>query len=99
MISYASVGQFCCEDIRLIENYDKAVSDSKMWVCHHRLETHRRNGKLRKYPLSQWDLKKFGLYRKRPASELVFLTYSEHGKLHQRLWHSVYKRNKNYNTK
>ena len=30
MISYASVGQFCCEDIRLIENYDKAVSDSKM---------------------------------------------------------------------
>ena len=30
MISYASVCQFCCEDIRLIDNYDKAISDSKM---------------------------------------------------------------------
>ena len=31
MISYASVGKFYCEDIRLIDNYDKAISDSKMW--------------------------------------------------------------------
>ena len=30
MISYASVYQFCCEDISLIENYDKAISDIKM---------------------------------------------------------------------
>ena len=31
---------------------------------------------------SRDDLKKFGLYYKRPASELIFLTPSEHQRLH-----------------
>ena len=40
--------KFCCENISLIENYDKAISDEKrLWCCHHRLETHTSEGERR----------------------------------------------------
>lgn len=67
----------CCEDISLIENYDKMIKDENNkygWVCHHKLEI-----ELNK---SRQELKDLNLYYHRPASELIFLPYSEHSKLH-----------------
>ena len=77
MINECNAKNFCCEDLSLIENYDKAIADTtQMWDCHHRGEV------LPCGRFSQDDLKKFGLYYKRPASELIFLTHSEHRRLH-----------------
>lgn len=77
MISERCAKQYCCEDLSLIENYDKAIADTKQtWHCHHRGEI---------LPCGRYtpdDLKKFGLYLKRPATELIFLTKSEHKSLH-----------------
>ena len=43
-----NVKKFCCEDISKIENYAAAIADTtQTWECHHRMETHRRNGKER----------------------------------------------------
>lgn len=76
MIS-GSVLKFCCEDISLIENYKEARYDtSQIWECHHRLEI--QGDKI----LSMQDLKEMGLYYNRPASELIFLTRSEHRSIH-----------------
>ena len=34
-----------CSDYRKIENYEKAIDDTtKVWQCHHRLETHFSDG-------------------------------------------------------
>lgn len=84
MISYKYVSKFCCEDISLIENYDKAIADEKRWECHHRLETHDENGNLRLIEdrLFREDLKDLGLYYYRPASELIFMAKSDHVRLH-----------------
>lgn len=72
------VKKYCCEDISNIENYDKAIADTtKVWECHHKFET---MCPLR--PMSVEKLKEQGLYYNRPASELIFLTKSEHRKLH-----------------
>ena len=72
-----SYKKFCCEDPSLIENYDRAIADTtQTWEIHHRGEI------LPCGRFSRDDLKKFGLYYKRPASELIFLTPSEHQRLH-----------------
>ena len=72
---YKRFKKYCCEDISLIENYDKAVNDTtQTWCCHHKLEI-----ELLKKPS---ELIEMGLYFDRPASELIFLTRSEHIKLH-----------------
>ena len=72
---YKRFKKYCCEDISLIENYEKAVNDkTQTWCCHHKLEI-----ELLKKPS---ELKEMGLYFDRPASELIFLTRSEHIKLH-----------------
>ena len=77
MITIETVQNYCREDISLIENYDKAVSDkTQYWHCHHRLEI--QGDKV----YSSKELKKMGLYFHRPACELIFLTCSEHSKLH-----------------
>ena len=82
MISVKKVKRYCCEDISNIENYEKAVNDTtQVWECHHRMETHRRNGTKRKFILSRELLKEWGVYYNRPASELIFLTHSEHSAL------------------
>lgn len=66
---------FCSESISEIENYDLALSDKdNTWDIHHRLET--------ELNLSKKELIDNGLYYNRPASELIFLTRSEHVKLH-----------------
>ena len=70
---------YCCEDLSLIENYDKAISDvTQTWRCHHRLEI-QDEGKVIYTPK---QLENLGLYYNRPASELIFLTLSEHNTLH-----------------
>ena len=77
MINEGTVKKFCCEDISLIENYDIAVADTtQTWHCHHRGEV------LPCGRFSRDDLKKFGLYFNRPASELIFLTPFAHRQLH-----------------
>lgn len=69
--------KFCCEDLSLVENYDNAINDkTQTWHCHHRLEI--QGDKI----FSIKDLISQGLYYNRPASELIFLTKSEHMKLH-----------------
>lgn len=77
MISENWVKQYCCEDISLIENYDKAINDNtQTWDCHHRGEI---------LPCGRFttnDLKKFNLYYNRPTNELIFLTLKEHRSLH-----------------
>lgn len=78
MINEIYARQYCREDISKIENYEHAArDDSQVWDCHHRGEI---------LPCGRFsirDLKKFGLYWHRPASELVFLTRAEHTKLHR----------------
>ena len=77
MINEYCAKKFCSDDISLIENYQLAVNDhTQTWDCHHRGEI------LPCGRFSRDDLKKFGLYYKRPASELIFLTHSEHRSLH-----------------
>lgn len=77
MISEKNAKLYCKDDISLIENYELAIKDTKqIWHCHHRGEI------LACGRYTQNDLKKFGLYWKRPACELIFMTISEHSKLH-----------------
>lgn len=79
MISKNSISKFCCEDVSLIENYFAAIADAdNMWECHHRGEI---------LPCGRFsikDLKSFGLYYGRPASELIYLRYDAHKRLHNR---------------
>ena len=73
MIDKKRAIKYCKNDISLIENYDKAIADnSRVWHCHHRRET----------IFSRKDLIEIGEYYNRPACELIFLTKSEHMKLH-----------------
>lgn len=66
-----------CADYTKIENYEKAINDdSQMWHCHHRLEIHE------DYTNSVKHLKMMNLYYNRPPEELIFLTNSEHMRLH-----------------
>ena len=77
MICEETAKKYCSEDISLIENYALAIADTtQIWDCHHRAEI------LPCGRFSPNDLNKFGLYYNRPASELIFLTHSEHSRLH-----------------
>ena len=79
MISERYARKYCKEDISLIENYDKAINDNtQKWHCHHRGEI------LPCGVYSPEDLNKFGLYWKRPSRELIFMTLTEHNKLHRK---------------
>ena len=63
-----------CKDYKNIENYEKAKADNfKGWNCHHR----------KGVDIPREELKALGMYYNRPASELIFLTISEHSRLHQ----------------
>ena len=76
---------YFCSNPKAIENYGFAISDEKhMWECHHRLETHFSDGteRPRDAQLSQAELIALGMYYNRPPKELIFLTKSEHRKLH-----------------
>lgn len=76
---------FCIsEETEEIENYKVAKeNDFKGWCIHHRLETHNSDGEKRIVNLTVKELKELGMYFNRPAKELIFLTRSEHSKLHK----------------
>ena len=75
MISETHAKKFCEEDISLIENYEQAVNDkNNKWDCHHRLGEQYS----RKYLIEN------GLYKKRPASELIFILEEEHRRFHNK---------------
>ena len=76
---------YCKDDIALIENYDKAISDSEQtWHCHHRKEI----------ITSKKELIENNEYFNRPANELIFLTHSEHNSLHKKGKHRSYETKK-----
>lgn len=79
MIFLINVKKYCCDDYKLIENYEKAMSDTKYkWHCHHRLEIDE-NGTVIN---TKTDLIQKGLYWKRPHTELIFVRSDKHHKLH-----------------
>lgn len=81
MISIRCAKEKCKDDISLIENYYEAVNDqTQKWVCHHRRELNDDGS----FAYSVKDLIAMGLYYKRSAEELIFLTWSEHSTLHNK---------------
>ena len=75
--------KYYCDNIENVENYEQAKSDNfKGWCCHHRLETHNSDGERRLVDITQKELIALGLYFHRPADELIFMTTSEHRRLH-----------------
>lgn len=77
MINEERAKAYCCEDISLIENYEQAVADqTRIWHCHHRLEI---QGQFKN---SKKLLIRCGLYYGVPAWQLVFMTHTEHIRLH-----------------
>ena len=74
MINFKYEKKYCCEDAYLIDNYEQAVKDKQFWDCHHRLETD--------LGLSADELKEQDKYFNVPASELIFMTRSDHLRLH-----------------
>lgn len=65
-----------CSDYKNIENYEIAVNSEKKYHLHHKLEI--QGDKV----LSRQTLKEMDLYFHRPSNELIFLTETEHRKLH-----------------
>ena len=79
MINKATVSSYCKDDIRLIENYEKAIADPyTVWHCHHRLEL-TLDGQ---YAASKADLIRMDMYYCRPHFELILMPPTEHNKLH-----------------
>ena len=77
MINERKVKKYCKEDISKIKNYDKAIADTtQTWVCHHMTETW--------WNCTQKDLIENECYYNRKACELIFLTRSEHNRLHNK---------------
>ena len=77
--------KYYCKDYENIENYDKAKADDfKNWEVHHRLETHNSDGERRLVDITADELKTLDMYYNRPADELIFLTISEHSRLHMK---------------
>ena len=82
MISEIWPKKYCKEDISLIENYEKAITDTtQTWVCHHRDEVKVLPSGMTVIR-SRQDLIDNERYYNCPANELIFLTKSEHDRLH-----------------
>ena len=85
MANYKYYKRYYCKDIDNVENFEKASADNfKGWHCHHRLQTWTSDGERREVDISAAELKALGMYYNRPASELIFLTESEHHSLHSK---------------
>jgi hypothetical protein len=84
MRKYNRMFAYCIsEEIEQIENYETAKKDNfNGWHIHHRLETHNSDGEKRLVNLSRDELIALEVYYNRPANELIFLTASEHQKIH-----------------
>lgn len=82
MISKKYTKMLCKEDISKIENYDKAIADTtQVWVLHHKDECKILPSGIKVIRTSA-ELKENGRYYNCPANELIFLTNSEHTRLH-----------------
>lgn len=80
MINERYAKLYCSEDVSLIESYHEAIADqTKMWEIHHRRESDSEGRTL----FTKKQLIEMGLYYRRPASELLFVTRSMHKKLHR----------------
>ena len=76
MINEKSANTSCRDNISLNENYDKAINDkTQTWDCHHRKESQ----------YSADELVDIGEYYGVLASDLIFITHSDHSKLHNKL--------------
>lgn len=72
-----------CHNYELIENYEKAKSENfNNWICHHRLLTHNKEGKVLETFISKDKLKEDDLYFDRPPEELIFITRQERTSLY-----------------
>ena len=79
MINENTARKYCRDDISKIENYDKAVNDpTQTWIIHHRLEL-TLDGK---FALTRAQLIMHDMYFNRRYYELIFLTQSEHTRIH-----------------
>ena len=78
MINEKQARKYCREDISKIAGYKEAIADTtQTYICHHR------NAE----PFTGFckeDLKKINMYNNRPASELMFVTRSEHRSIHNK---------------
>lgn len=75
MVKLSRIELFCEGDFTKIENFREAMDDtSQIWEIHHRKEIDEN--------LSRSKLIELGLYYKRPANELIFLTKAEHSRRH-----------------
>lgn len=84
MINEMNANAFCKEDISKIENYDKAINDTtQTWDCHHKEEIRILPSGMTVYR-SREELIENGRYYHCPANELIFLTKSEHQRLHKK---------------
>lgn len=82
MINVEKAYAYCKEDISLIENYDAAVSDTtQLWICHHRDGVKTLPSGIRVFR-SRDELKEDNRYYHCPANELIFVTQSEHQRIH-----------------
>lgn len=64
----------------LIENYELAKADNfKGWVLHHRLEFDLEGNEVH----TPESLNRLGMYYNRPYFELIYLTRSEHNRIHR----------------
>ena len=79
MINEKTANRYCRDELSKIENYDKAIADTTtIWHLHHRLEL-TLDGE---FALTHKQLKMHDMYYNRPYYELIFLTPSEHRRLH-----------------
>lgn len=73
MINEKNARSYCCEDISLIRGYERAVNDNtQMYDIHH----------LEGVFYTKEEMIRLGKYYKQPAMALIFLTKSEHTKIH-----------------
>ena len=81
MINERQAHKFCRDEISKIENYEKAITDTtQTWHLHHRLELTLEG----EFAHTRDDLIRLGMYYRRPYFELIFLTHSEHRRLHMK---------------
>ena len=77
MINEKLAKRYCKEDLTKIKNYDKAIADTtQVWHCHHMTETW--------WNCTAKELIENECYYNRKACELIFLTNSEHTRLHMK---------------
>lgn len=87
MINERNARKYCRDDISKIENYDKAIADTtQVWDCHHRDEVKVLPSCMTVLRSIQ-DLIDNDRYYDCPANELIFLTHSEHQRVHNKYVH------------